>query len=154
VTEPNTRQVEVFVEQLHDEIAEMLQHAPAVDVAHALLFHAHTLAAQHGFAQELMAAHEALVEETETEEPRVPGTYGEVVLARGAVTPAACRRCTECEGEEHHFSAAMVNEAGDYECKHCDATAVPCDGCDAAVWPPQPEDVCRECLAQEPEVPA
>jgi hypothetical protein len=48
---------------------------------------------------------------------------------------AACRRCTECEGQEHHWLMPdCTNEDGTpcepfIPCKHCDARAAVCEGC-------------------------
>lgn len=33
----------------------------------------------------------------------------------------ACRRCSECEGEEHHWIEAFDKD-GNQVCKHCPAT--------------------------------
>jgi len=69
-TEVRPRAVETLVEELQDTIDEMAPErsgASFAEIARALLVHAHTLAAQHGFARELLEVHENLLEETETE---------------------------------------------------------------------------------------
>lgn len=50
-----------------------------------------------------------------------------------------CRRCTECQGQEHHFlPLAEWDEQAEefyYPCKHCDARARCCSECEDAIWP-------------------
>lgn len=35
-----------------------------------------------------------------------------------------CRRCSECEGQDHHWMEACDDDSGEpiWVCKHCDAT--------------------------------
>lgn len=70
-----------------------------------------------------------------------------------------CRRCSECQGEEHHFlpdAAEFENDEGNecepfIPCKHCDARAAICDECMGPVFPAGPE-LCEDCRAEEPYV--
>lgn len=59
-----------------------------------------------------------------------PTPFGRRVSA--ARVGPTCRRCTECEGEEHHWSLEILNEAGDgFVCKHCptESDGVDCERC-------------------------
>lgn len=56
----------------------------------------------------------------------------------------ACRRCSECRGENHHWiehcddPAEVAEPFVGYICKHCDARAEMCDACDGADEPGHP----------------
>jgi hypothetical protein len=57
-----------------------------------------------------------------------------------------CRRCSECIGEEHHFSDVIRDDNGDFECKHCDVVAEACNACcEHPVWPPHESGFCEGC---------
>lgn len=66
-----------------------------------------------------------------------------------------CRRCVECQGQEHHWLTAMPEcpENGEpfIPCKHCDARAGVCEGCfEAPVWPQMSDQpLCAECRMAE-----
>jgi hypothetical protein len=68
-----------------------------------------------------------------------------------------CRRCTECEGQEHHWLMAdCTNEDGTpcepfIPCKHCHARAGVCDRCDDGVIFPvvAGRTLCDACLQEE-----
>ena len=54
----------------------------------------------------------------------------------------ACRRCSDCTGEAHHWMDGAIREDDDFTafaCKHCDMTAAMCDACD------QPAPLNRHC---------
>lgn len=75
---------------------------------------------------------------------------------RGRKQPgAACRRCLECVGEEHHWLTSMPECPEDGEpfipCKHCDARAAVCDECcEAPVWPiVSNQPLCADCRLGE-----
>jgi hypothetical protein len=72
-------------------------------------------------------AHEAHVEAIEGLAALRAGRGG--VRKVSHLSTGACRACSECEGN-HHFSDAMLNDAGDHECKHCSQTARSCPKCD------------------------
>ncbi len=97
--------------------------------------------------------------------PDVPVPWGWAITPLGQVCercngrPAprpseACRRCSECRGENHHWleESRPPPPNGDgfngYVCKHCEATAEMCDDCTGAV---EPGHVCED---DEDEVPA
>lgn len=46
-----------------------------------------------------------------------------------------CRRCSDCEGREHHWQPDLRSpddedfEPGDYCCKHCPERGVMCEAC-------------------------
>jgi len=40
-----------------------------------------------------------------------------------------CKRCSECEGCEHHWIDADELHY-DFDCKHCDAVGMRCQACD------------------------
>ena len=55
-------------------------------------------------------------------------------------TLTACRRCTECDGEAHHWMEEFTDAQGKpidpcFGCKHCEyrCAAVECSGCDEFV---------------------
>ena len=56
-------------------------------------------------------------------------------------TEQTCRRCSECQGENHHWlehcddPAEVAEPFVGYVCKHCDARAEMCDACSGAVEP-------------------
>ena len=61
-----------------------------------------------------------------------------------------CRRCTECEGEEHHWMVILGEAESDGDditipCKHCDATThgVDCEACGEIV-PAAVSHLCEE----------
>ncbi len=66
-----------------------------------------------------------------------------------------CRRCSECVGQEHHFLEHAAEPEGDddsmwfagYVCKHCEAKADICDGCDGPIYPITGASQCPECDA-------
>ena len=71
---------------------------------------------------------------------------------------SACKRCTECEGEPHHWTEEFTDDAGKpieprFGCKHCDyaCAAVECVGCDEffPVDIMDDERMCPEC--KEPQ---
>ena len=65
--------------------------------------------------------------------------YGGVLMITAA-TPAPCRRCTECVGEEHHWLTAIPELPED------GAPYIPCKHCDARVWPiVSDQPICAEC---------
>lgn len=42
----------------------------------------------------------------------------------------ACRRCSECRGQSHHWCSEIRTDDGiRLQCKHCDATAEECEAC-------------------------
>jgi hypothetical protein len=41
-----------------------------------------------------------------------------------------CRRCSECQGQAHHWCSEIRTDDGRLQCKHCDATAEDCEPCD------------------------
>ena len=44
---------------------------------------------------------------------------------------SACRRCSECVDQDHHWSSEIrTDDAERLQCKHCDATAAECETCD------------------------
>jgi hypothetical protein len=70
----------------------------------------------------------------------------------------SCRRCTECEGADHHWLQGEVDFDettgaplfdAEYGCKHCEAVGAPCEACGADPEfdeaPPDPD--CAECNA-------
>jgi hypothetical protein len=64
-----------------------------------------------------------------------------------SLAPIACRRCSECRGESHHWleESAPPPPNGDgfngYVCKHCETRAEMCDDCGGAV---EPGHVCED----------
>lgn len=66
-----------------------------------------------------------------------------------------CRRCTECEGQEHHWLTSMPEcpEGGEpfISCKHCDERAALCEECgEAPVWPiVSNQPLCADCRLGE-----
>jgi hypothetical protein len=66
-----------------------------------------------------------------------------------------CRRCSECQGEPHHFlpdDAEFEDDDGNeceprIPCKHCDVKAGICDECMGPVWPAGPA-VCTACTSE------
>jgi hypothetical protein len=62
-----------------------------------------------------------------------------------------CRRCSECEGEEHHWLTSMPELPVDGEpyipCKHCLARAAVCDEClECPVYPiVSDQPLCVDC---------
>lgn len=74
------------------------------------------------------------------------GEYFDKRQARTSKRP--CRRCTDCEGQEHHWQDGIIGseEKGDpvYQCKHCDATAPACAGCGGIVLPHCIDPDCSE----------
>lgn len=67
-----------------------------------------------------------------------------------------CRRCSECEGAEHHFlehcDDPAATPAGEepfagYICKHCEQKADMCDECSGPIWPHTGQTVCADCTA-------
>lgn len=60
-----------------------------------------------------------------------------------------CRRCSECVGQEHHWIDSYQYEGEgtendpDLACKHCDAIAFMCLGCDVGM--PATGQICKEC---------
>jgi hypothetical protein len=73
---------------------------------------------------------------------------------------AECRRCIECEGQEHHWLVWLAEvkpgQEPEVPCKHCDAKAPLCERCcDGVVWPLPTEgepahcDVCTAELEDE-----
>ena len=49
-----------------------------------------------------------------------------------------CRRCSECQGQKHHWCTEILADDGErLQCKHCPATSAPCDTCMG--------DGCAEC---------
>jgi hypothetical protein len=66
------------------------------------------------------------------------------------LTTQPCRRCSECDGQDHHFSESGLTCPADgsdphYECKHCPATAKVCDDCGGAIFPSWSSPLCRSC---------
>lgn len=59
----------------------------------------------------------------------------------------ACRRCSECQGEAHHWSDILRDDAGDFLCRHCDHVepSAECSACGEDV----PEAVTRLCDGDE-----
>jgi hypothetical protein len=61
-----------------------------------------------------------------------------------------CRRCSECQGEKHHWLDAVS-----YVCKHCETTAPACDSCIEAPGLVDTGDgghLCSECVELAAEV--
>ena len=65
-------------------------------------------------------------------------------LADAAFHPKECKRCSECEGQEHHWQDGVFLDDIEsprldcdprYQCKHCSATAPACDTCGGIVLP-------------------
>ena len=54
--------------------------------------------------------------------------------ADSAFHPKECKRCSECDGQEHHWHDGD-GDGDHYTCKHCDATAPSCDSCGGIVLP-------------------
>jgi len=46
-----------------------------------------------------------------------------------------CRRCSDCEGQDHHWQDGIFDDQDNYACKHCDATAPACSTCGGIVLP-------------------
>ena len=41
-----------------------------------------------------------------------------------------CRRCSECQGQSHHWNTEIRTDDGlRMQCKHCESTAEECDDC-------------------------
>lgn len=71
----------------------------------------------------------------------------------------ACRRCSECEGEEHHWLECVehpsmsdddeqfIEEFVGFICKHCEEKAHQCDGCDGPIFPITGATTCGHCDA-------
>jgi hypothetical protein len=56
------------------------------------------------------------------------------------LVPEPCRRCSECVPEWPHHWMTYLPECPEgaepfYPCKHCDARAAVCEGCDGPVFP-------------------
>lgn len=69
------------------------------------------------------------------------------IRPEGATT---CRRCVECQGEEHHWlTLPECPEEGEpyFPCKHCNARAGVCDlCCEVPVWPIMSnQPLCEDC---------
>jgi hypothetical protein len=76
------------------------------------------------------------------------GKLGDAPVVTGGVSasPArACRRCSECRGEAHHFNEVIRNDAGDMVCKHCEVIAEECEECDGSGSTDEPEMQCDAC---------
>ncbi len=72
----------------------------------------------------------------------------QAALAKRKARKVGCRRCSECEGENHHWiehcdDPAEVGENAfvGYVCKHCDARVEMCDSCDG---PDEPGHSCLD----------
>ncbi len=47
-----------------------------------------------------------------------------------------CRRCSECEGQEHHWIESYCEESNTYyACKHCPVVGDPCLECEGGLDP-------------------
>lgn len=68
------------------------------------------------------------------------------------MTTKKCRRCSECEGHEHHW----IDDCGDdddliyeYACKHCGALGVECISCcGEGVLDDEDEKECDRCWGE------
>lgn len=65
------------------------------------------------------------------------------------IAPQACRRCSDCEGQEHHWQDGVFNDDLDYQCKHCPATAPACAGCGSIILPQCTNPDCGEPLEDD-----
>lgn len=67
--------------------------------------------------------------------------FGKVRAGAACPSPeqasTACRRCSDCEGENHHWIEEADEKTGwcGYLCKHCPARAEMCDDCDGVIEP-------------------
>lgn len=83
-------------------------------------------------------------------------------VAQIAAARTACRRCTECEGETHHWMPSVRHEAdhdeADWSCKHCPhrCQSVTCEACDeeipidiASVDAEERVHLCPDCIEEQ-----
>jgi hypothetical protein len=126
------------------------------------------LEGQYRDACRMLAEQRRRIEELERFDVRTLEAKARAALQHVAALPE-CPRCSECEGEEHHWGefAGMLDEQGlpleyqpdepdiddpsyhmGYICKHCEAIAGACCSCDALVFPRGP-DYCPGCAEME-----
>lgn len=80
---------------------------------------------------------------------------GGVIVSEADAQLAAernCQRCSECEGQQHHFienNEISGLDDPEFTCKHCPATAFLCVGCDKLLFPPPADEMlCADCKAE------
>jgi hypothetical protein len=98
----------------------------------------------------------ASVADVEAEQWRAHGSVSE----EAEPLVKACRRCSECQGEEHHFlehvehpdqsddETTITEEWAGFICKHCEVKADQCEQCDGPIFPITGATVCVHCAAE------